>query len=261
MKMANRSGLLTIPGLPRPALILLAAAMLLLLLAVAHPAEAAESIDYDTDDDGLIEIHNLAQLNNIRWDADGDGQLGTWRGMHDGKNRAAGTPTYEESFPNAAEGMGCPDTGCRGYELMADLDFDSNGDGSVTADDHDGAYWKGGSGWFSSKIGAYGRPYSAEFNGNGHTISNLFINMTDWHKTNGSTREVGLFGRVTGTIRNLGVINADIGVDRDYAGIIASSLSSGGSVRNSYTTGKIHQLDPHPLNHNRIASPPAGWSD
>ena len=29
--------------------------------------------DYDRDDDGLIEVANLAQLNAIRWDLDGDG--------------------------------------------------------------------------------------------------------------------------------------------------------------------------------------------
>ena len=221
------------------AAVLLVAA--LLLLAAAYPAVGAESIDYDTDDDGLIEIHNLAQLNNIRWDRDGDGQIGPHldKLQHAIWHDSAGTATYAESFPKAAEGMGCPAKRCRGYELEADLDFDSNGDGQVTAEDHGGAYWGDGFGWpHGFTIGAPGSPYSAEFNGNGHTISHLFVDQT------GGTahQHLGLFGVVTGTIRNLGVINADIGATHATAGIIASSLQGSGSIRNSYATGKIRQL-------------------
>ena len=36
-------------------------------------AQMPASIDYDTDDDGLISISCLAQLNAIRWDLDGNG--------------------------------------------------------------------------------------------------------------------------------------------------------------------------------------------
>ena len=35
--------------------------------------QAASSIDYDTDDDGLIEVDSLARLNAMRWDLDGYG--------------------------------------------------------------------------------------------------------------------------------------------------------------------------------------------
>ena len=31
------------------------------------------TVDYDTDDDGLIEISNLAQLDAVRYDLSGDG--------------------------------------------------------------------------------------------------------------------------------------------------------------------------------------------
>ena len=34
---------------------------------------AQDETDYDSDDDGLIEVADLAQLNAIRWDVDGDG--------------------------------------------------------------------------------------------------------------------------------------------------------------------------------------------
>ena len=56
-------------------------------------------MDYDVDDDGLIEVADLAQLNAIRWDLDGDGST-----------TEAG---YATAFPHApAAGMGCPTTGC-----------------------------------------------------------------------------------------------------------------------------------------------------
>ena len=42
--------------------------------------------------------------------------------------------------------MGCPATGCIGYELTASLDFDSDSDGDVDANDHSGAHWNAGSG-------------------------------------------------------------------------------------------------------------------
>ena len=60
-------------------------------------------LDYDLDDDGLLEVANLAQLNAIRWDLDGDGS-----------STEAG---YATAFADAVTGMGCPTTGCTGYEL------------------------------------------------------------------------------------------------------------------------------------------------
>ena len=35
-------------------------------------------VDYDFDNDGLIEVANLEQLNAIRWDADGNGVVGDY---------------------------------------------------------------------------------------------------------------------------------------------------------------------------------------
>ena len=52
-------------------------------------------MDYDTDDDGLIEVADLAQLNAIRWDLDGDG--------------VASDAGYATAFPDAPADMGCPD--------------------------------------------------------------------------------------------------------------------------------------------------------
>ena len=121
---------------------------------------------YDTDGDGLIEIGSLAQLNAVRWDLDGDGTPIT-----------ANETDYAAAFPVADGGSVCPSgTTCTGYELMADLDFDENGDGEITS--ADAAYWNDGAGW--ATIGdAFHGYYAAAFDGNGHTISHLFINHTN----------------------------------------------------------------------------------
>ena len=73
--------------------------------------------DYDLDDDGLIEINDLADLDEIR-------------------NMPNGSSLYGES-------VGCPESGCNGFELTSDLDFDTNGDGVM--DERD-TYWNGGLG-------------------------------------------------------------------------------------------------------------------
>ena len=91
-------------------------------------------ISYDSDSDGLIEISNLAQLNAIRWDQDGDGAV----------DNIANASAYSAAFPFSAAGMGCASS-CIGYELAASLSFDENGDGRITA--ADGVYWNGGAGW------------------------------------------------------------------------------------------------------------------
>ena len=94
--------------------------------------------------------------------------------------RCAGTRTVtataitagplHKGFPNALLGMGCPTSGCVGYELSGDLDFDTNASGDADSGDD---YWNSGHGWVP--IGTGTLHYSAVFEGNGHTISNLFI--------------------------------------------------------------------------------------
>ena len=84
------------------------------------------NIDYDTDNDNLIEIRTLAQLNAVRWDLDGNGSP-----------QALRATDYAAAFPSALSGMGCMTT-CIGYELDANLDFDTNRNG--TADSADAYY-------------------------------------------------------------------------------------------------------------------------
>ena len=161
---------------------------------------------------------NLPQLNAIRWDLDGDG--------------SASDTGYSTAFPSGLAGMGCPSTGCTGYELTGNLDFDTNGSGSAdTGDD----YWNDGSGW--DPLGYHVTEdetykFDAFFDGNGHTISNLFINRTD-------SDDPSLFGLigVSGSVSNVGLNHVDV-TGRDFVGALAGD--NDGVVSASYATG--HQI-------------------
>ena len=163
--------------------------------AISAPVEATTAPDTDTDGiadaddadydgDGLIEINALDELARLSGDLDGDGM---------------------------DDDMGCPDTGCIGYELMRSLDFndvDSYGErGSM-------AIWTGtepGEGWLpigSCTDAVTCESYSGVFEGNNKSISNLFISSFPPTAIFG----VGLFGAFNGSIRNLGLLNASVTV-------------------------------------------------
>ncbi|WP_394493584.1 PKD domain-containing protein [Shewanella sp. ENK2] len=119
-----------------------------------YPFDATGSTaahDVDIDDDGLIEISTLAQLHAMRDDLAGNSLSGVTAGC-----------------------AGLTDgTGCIGYELTTDLDFDTDSDGDLS----DETYYNAGEGW--QPIGTSDDRFAANFNGNGFTIHNLFINRPD----------------------------------------------------------------------------------
>ena len=162
---------------------------------------ATPAVDYDADGDGLIEIATLAQLDAVRHDLDGDGvpvgsgaAPGSGAAAGSGAALAPGAAAHAAAFPDAAEGMGCPAARCLGYELAADLDFDTDGSGAAGPGD---AFWNGGAGW--RPLGTFDAPFTALFSGNGRTVSHLFVGGGD---------NAGLFGMSSGVIRGVGVVAA-----------------------------------------------------
>ena len=126
--------------------------------------------------------------------------------------------------------MGCPTSGCVGYELTASLDFDTNGDGSVTTSGD--TYWDTGKGW--RPIGTAIDRYQGNFKGNGHTINNLFISRS-------AASYQALFGHVASgsRIETLGVTNANI-TGNNFTGILAGRIYDATSaIVACYTTGKV----------------------
>ena len=131
--------------------------------------------------------------------------------------------------------MGCPSGTCTGYELTQSLDFDSDSDGDVDANDHSGNYWDSGAGW--DPIGIATDTYQGNFKGNGHTINNLFIN-----RTGSLDLYNGLFG-YTGPgarIETMGVTNANV-AGRNYVGILVGINQA--TIVACYTTGKVQGRD------------------
>ena len=193
------------------------------------PVVAPGTVDYDTDDDGLIEVDSLVKLNAVRWDLDGNG--------------ASANAGYATAFPNPETGMGCPitatdadDNDCTGYELTADLDFDQNNDNRITSSD--AAWWNGGSGW--EPIGGnslasvtWGYPgFTATFQGNGHIISHLYIDRP-------GRNAVGLFGATKGknsVIRNLTLADVNVASKRNVGALVGSSW---GSIEGVHVSGRV----------------------
>lgn len=130
-------------------------------------------VDVDDDNDGLIEIHSLEMLNNMRHNLQGTG-------YHDG---------------NSNNSAGCPSKGCDGYELALSLDFNRSAFAKPSGDE------PAESGWQS--IGTYRQPFSARFEGNNLTLSNLYSKRSDDY--------LGLFGAVRSPqIKNLNILNATL---------------------------------------------------
>ena len=181
-------------------------------VGMSAPVQAQGTEDYDADDDGLIEVSSLTQLNAIRWDLDGDG--------------VSDTTGYAEAFPGATDSMGCPDDECTGYELDADLDFDTDGDGSVESGDD---YWNGGEGW--DPLGKSWAPFEADFVGNGHIIANLYIRRP-------TERDVGLFGVMdrAGYISGIGLESVDVQGHFGVGGLVGQSL---GMVTSCFVGGNV----------------------
>ena len=183
--------------------------------------------DYDSDRDGLIEIDSLAQLDAVRHDPNGNG-------IPDYSDDLA---AYAAAFPSPLDRMGCGFEGCLGYELEADLDFDTNGSGDADAGD---TYWNDGEGWvplglpefefFTTLIGAF----RATFEGNGHSISNLFVNRGNY---------AGLFAGVerAGAVRNLRLIDVDVTGKEAVGGLIGDNRGIVSDVRTSgRVSGELH---------------------
>lgn len=158
-------------------------------LCTATPSLAENNrADYDLDNDGLIEINDLNDLNQIRYHLDGTALYGSSEGCPD---------------PAAPDQV----SGCFGFELTTDLDFDTNADGQLN---HLDDFWNQGQGWTPIKNPRSGSPsFTAVFDGNGFAIRNLYIYASlhnGYANAYNSDREnyVGLFAHLyQAEIRNL----------------------------------------------------------
>ena len=199
----------------------------------------------DTDGDGLVDINSLERLDNVRYNLDLGGA------GDDGRYKESNQLSDNAGLLCGHDGA----TSCTGYELTRSLDFADGGsyDSGIVRDS-----WRptGGeadtatnAGW--DPIGSCNEaitidacddgndtPFAARFEGNGYTISNLYVRRTA--AINGA---VGLFGITNNTaiVQNIGVIDVavyDGSADIDHVGAlvgynqgtISASYASGGTV-------------------------------
>ena len=200
----------------------------------------------DIDGDGLIEISNVEELNSIR-------------------NNLNGTSLKINLSIN--NNQGCPTGICNGYELTNDLDFKDTRWYSGCVVNCETAGW--------SPIGSSTKRFSTTLNGNGFTISNLYINS---NKSNSSfiafaenatiinlgLNEVSIYSHYCDVTESnclanaISVSSALVGELRGASlleGIFVSGIVSGdskvgglvgllksGVIKNSYFSGKIFGL-------------------
>ncbi len=147
----------------------------------------------DSDRDGLIDIEYLEQLDNMRHNPTGSG--------------------YQMDSSSQPISSGCPDGVCRGYELMRDLDFTDPNSYEMGMTNSD--WLLGGAGW--TPIGPAAMPFAADFNGNGYTISNLYISA------DGNHEPAGLFGDIKSdrpiTIGNVVLEDVNISSNKNVGGL------------------------------------------
>lgn len=172
-------------------------------------------IDADRDHDGLIEIYDLVGLNAIRNNLQGTG--------------------YTNELNGETDNSGCPIQlingeyirKCSGYELMTNLNLDTNQDGLQTELD---TFYNENSGW--KPIGYSSSHFSAIFEGNNNTINGLYINRE-------SETYIGLFGSISDAeIRNLN-IKTDFDIRGNvYVGTLAGQVDSS-IIKNISTNSSI----------------------
>ena len=174
-----------------------------------YPTQGPFRVGIDNDGDGLIDIYTLDDLDAIRYQLDGSG--------------------YKPNENAEPIMRGCPAELCEGYELRRDLDFNDNTSYSSTTSR---VVWTMAAGW--QPIGSMSDPFSSVFEGNGYTISNLYIKNP--------ANDIGLFSLLDlhGEIKNVQLLDANVQAAAEFTNDIGSLVGENhGSIINSYATGHV----------------------
>jgi hypothetical protein len=195
--------------------------------------------DVDLDSDNLIDLRTLEQFDRVRLDPTGVSlrsslEISDFADVEDASGcrpRIVGPIVRKEGvvlFPGGVLARLCD-----GYELLNDLDFDTDGIGGIGPGDD---YWNDGLGW--KPLGHFGDDprlaFQTNFEGNGHVIRDLFVDRR------GDTNEMALFGGVRGAnIRNLGLTGDNMSVTGDMSVGALAAVATTTTVSNCYSTGPV----------------------
>ena len=203
----------------------------------------------DDDGDGLIEIWTLTELNHMRFNLAGT----SYKSSSGARGDTSGCGTDAA----AAVAAGGAANQCHGYELMTDLDFsDPTATGYQAAWDPEVQVPKGnnaGSGWtpIGTIVNRRSNAFTGTFDGNDHTIKNLYINLRASHQIH-----AGLFGYAEqATMRNVGLTGEHMSVKAQYsnpasardcaAGGLAGMAHEGSQIINCHATGSVSATNTH----------------
>ena len=175
-----------------------------------------DACDIDNDADGLIDISNVAQLFNIRFNLNG----------------TAYSDGYFETSASCGDGVTI--TTCSGYELINDIDFDENGDG-LNNDS-----FNQNSGWIP--VGNSANKFNTVFEGNDNNIKNMVINNSNIGNNVGF---FGYIGRIE--IRNLHFNGelTEVNANASSVGGVIGSSESLSTIRNVSYRGTVSTSDNH----------------
>ncbi len=177
-------------------------------LSNARVLDAEEKLDfvgisYNADGSGLYEVETIEQLYAMRY------------------HLSSGFILLNDLDYSEQSSYAYPD-------MISDWNGDNQGTESILTQLTSGLGWV--------PIGVTGDKFSGSFDGNGKTISNLFINR--------STDNVGLFGSLSGAIiSNIGLLDVDITGSVYTAGLVGTTYN-GSTVINSYSIGKVNGTGP-----------------
>ena len=146
-----------------------------------------DNLDVDDDGNGLIEIGSANALNMVRYNL-------------------AGTSFRTSTDASSGNDIGCGGqpgiSSCNGYELTADIFITGYLD------------WNPIGSCIGQNFCLSEHSFSGVFAGNGHTVSNLTIVASNYDYG------VGLFGSVSGIIRDLGIVDISISGSGNYVGAL-----------------------------------------
>ena len=174
--------------------------------------------DIDEDNDGLIELCYLEDVDAMRHSLSG--------------------AELRRKYENLTRDLtrGCLNNSCKGYELVRDLDFNDDDSYISTSTNSVQANWTTGTGWPT-----IAGTFSGTLEGNGHTLSNLFIDKTlnNVGDNGGFINQLGSGSR----IQNLGLSNINVAITISSRAHVTESglllVQNWGIITNCYVQGRL----------------------
>ncbi|MFI3236432.1 MAG: MBG domain-containing protein [Lachnospiraceae bacterium] len=184
-------------------------------ITVSATADITTDYSYDTWSDAVTAVDTAGSGTDYEIDGSGNLTIKTALGLAWFAAEVNGGTTYEDKTVTLADDIDLLEAGVTGYNEATIMADGYEGDNSWTA------------------IGTVDNRFLGTFDGDGHTISHIYINTTTYYQ--------GLFGFVgvyenEVSIKNLGIINSSISGGEYTGGIVGCNYAN---ITNCYNTGAV----------------------